>query len=119
LLTFTETVVEWEREPLVPVTVIVNVSMVLPEHVKAAIPEPVTLVGLKLHVKPDEDALDVRAITPLNPLTLANATSEVPESPAAKLMVEGLVLIVKSTTWKRMLAVVWESVPLVPVTVTV
>jgi len=118
-LTVTVTVTEWEREPLVPATVTPNIAVVLPEQVRTAVPEPVTFVGLKLHVRLEGDALEVRTTTPLNPLTPLNATSEVLESPAAKLMVGGRALIVKSTMWKRMLAEAWDSVPLVPFTVTV
>ena len=52
----TVTVVEWEREPLVPVTATVNMLAVVPEQVKTVVPEPVTLAGVRMHVRPDGDA---------------------------------------------------------------
>jgi hypothetical protein len=61
-----------------------------------------------------------RLTVPVNPLRAVTVMVEVPELPA-KIWAGDTApaTIVKSTTWKRMVAVVWDRVPSVPVTVTV
>jgi hypothetical protein len=57
---------------------------------------------------------------PVKPLTAVTVIVEVPDAPAR--IWAGLTApaaIVKSTTWKRIVAVVWDRVPSVPGTVTV
>jgi hypothetical protein len=80
----------------------------------------VTLAG-SAHVNPaGVDADTARLTVPVNPLTAVTVIVEVPEAPAS--ICVGLTApaaIVKSTTWKRIVAVVWDRVPSVPVTVTV
>lgn len=85
----------------------------------AEVPEPVTLVGLRVHASPVEgDTADESATTPAKPLTAVTVIVEV-AVPATLIAAEvGLVLIVKSCTTKVTEAV-WDSDPLVPVTVTV
>jgi len=81
----------------------------------------VTLVGVRVQLNPaGVDAETVRPTVPVNPLTAVTVMAEVPDAPAR--IWAGLTApaaIVKSTTWKRIEEVVWLSVPLVPVTVTV
>ena len=79
-------------------------------------PEPVTLVGLRVAVRPD-DALVVRLTVPVKPLTAVTVTVDVPGAPALIVMLVGLAAMVKS--WTVKLTVVEEVLlPLVPVTVT-
>ena len=62
----------------------------------------------------------VSATVPVKPFTAVTVIVEVPVAPAR--ICDGVTApaaTVKSTTWKRMLAVVRDRVPLAPVTVTV
>lgn len=61
----------------------------------------------------------VRLMLPVKPFCALAVIVEVPVPPEVKLMLVGLEVRVKSVTWKSMLAVVCDSVPSVPVTVTV
>jgi hypothetical protein len=76
------------------------------------------VAGLTVAVRP-ADALTVRATVPVNPLTGETVIAEVPETPALTVRLVGLALIVKSTTLTVIVPVVCDSVPLIPVTVTV
>jgi hypothetical protein len=84
-----------------------------------------TLAGLRVQVKPaGVEAETVRSIVSVSPLTLVTVIVEVPEEPARICEgVTGPALMVKSPTgavkWKLIAPVSWDSVPLVPVTVTV
>jgi hypothetical protein len=80
----------------------------------------VTLAGIE-HVKPAGVEADTARMTvPVRPLTAVTVIVEVPEPPANIWVGDTApAAIVKSTTWKRMAAVVRDNVPLVPVTVTV
>jgi len=90
-----------------------------PEHDSVDVPDPVTLVGESVHVKPLlDETLEERETAPANPLSGEIVTVEVPATPALKVTLVGLVDIVKSWTMNVMVAV-WASVPLAPVTVTV
>src|SRR5436190_1483937 len=76
------------------------------------------LVGLRVQVRPAGETLEVNATVPVNALTGATVIVEVAVAPARALTLVGLAATVKS----RMLTVTVaerESVPLVPVTVTV
>jgi len=77
------------------------------EEVCGEVPK-VTLVGVSVQLSPaGVDADTVSATVPVNPLTAVTVIVEVPEEPAsicARLTVPAA--IVKSTTWKRIDAVV-------------
>jgi len=119
--TVTVTVVEWESVPLVPVTVTVYVPGVELEQFSVEVPEPVTLVGLNVHVSPVGDTVEARETIPLNPLSAVTVIVDDPEDPEVKETLVGLAAIVKSGGAVTVTATVAEcdSVPLVPVTVTV
>jgi hypothetical protein len=113
----------WESVPSVPVTVTVYVpaAVALQDSVAVCGDVPkVTLAG-RVHVKPAGlEAETDRLTVPVKPLSAVTVIVEVPEAPAriwAGLTVPAA--IVKSTTTNVMVAVVCESVPSVPVTVTV
>ncbi len=76
------------------------------------------LVGLQDAVSPDEET-DVPMLTkPENPPRLAKSREFVPEEPDAKTMEDWLVDMLKSTTL-TVTTTLWETEPLVPITVTV
>ena len=103
--------VEWDRVPSVPVKVTVYVAAVvavqLAVEVCGEVPN-VTLVGLKVHVKPaGVDAEADSATVPVRPLTAVTVTVDVPDDPARIWAgVTAPAAIVKSTTLKVMTAVV-------------
>jgi len=83
-------------------------------------PDPVMLVGLRVQVSPlAGEILLVRLTVPVKPLRAMTVIVDVPATPGVVLTVVGLANIWKSTTWTVIVAVVCDSVPLVPVTVTV
>jgi hypothetical protein len=99
LLTETETATECDKEPLVPVTVTVNVPLAEDAQDMAEFPEPTTLIGERVQESPvDGDALAVRLTTPTNPLTSANVKVEFPAIPTLTVTVAGLAARVKSWT---------------------
>jgi hypothetical protein len=108
---------EWESEPVVPVTVTVKIPAEDPDTVRVEVPEPATLVGLKMAVRLASEVVADNATVPENPLRPVTVIVEVPELPAAKAIVVGLAAIVKSETMTVTVAV-WLMVPLVPVTTT-
>jgi hypothetical protein len=116
--------VVWLRVPSVPVTVTVKVPVVDAVHdsveVCGDVPN-VTLVGVRVHVRPaGVDADTVNATVPVRPLTAVTVIVEVPELPGVIVVGDTApAAIVKSTTVNVIAAVVWDSVPSVPVTVTV
>ena len=80
-----------------------------------------TLVGDNVQVRPaGVEAETVKATVPVRPLSAVTVTVEVPDAPA-KIWAGDTApaAIVKSTTTKVIAAVVCDSVPSVPVTVTV
>ena len=81
----------------------------------------VTLVGLRVHVRPAGVEADaVSATVPVRPLTAVTVIVEVPDAPARICAGETVpAAIVKSTTVNVIAAVVCDNVPSVPVTVTV
>ena len=93
----------------------------MPVHESVLVPDPlVILAGLRVHVSPVAgEMLAVRLTVPVKPLTGMTVIMDVPATPGVVLTTVGLANIWKSTTWTVIVAVVWDSVPLVPVTVTV
>ena len=64
---------------------------------KVDVPDPVTLVGVRVHVRPVAgDMVAARLTVPLKPLRAVTVTVEVPEAPARIVTVVGLAAIVKS-----------------------
>ncbi len=100
-LTLNVTVAECDSDPLVPVTVTVNVPLMLPVHesVELACP-PVcnaTAAGFMRHARPVEgDALSVRLTVLLNPFRLETVMIDVPVVPVLRETEVGLALTVKS-----------------------
>ena len=88
-------------------------------HDRVEVPEPVTLVGVRVQVRPVVgDTVAVRLTTPVKPWRAVIVIVEVPAVPAFVETAVGLADMVKSWTVTVTVAV-WDSVPLVPVTVTV
>jgi len=91
----------------------------LPEHDSVLVPEPLTLVGVRVQVKPVAgDTVAVRLTTPLKPWSAVTVIVEVPAPFALTVTLVGLAAMVKSCTVKVTVAEC-VRVPLVPVTVTV
>ena len=65
-------------------------------HLRVEAPEPVTLVGLKMHVRPAGETELARWTTPAKPLTLVRVTVDVPELPISTVNDNGLVAMWKS-----------------------
>ncbi len=81
----------------------------------------VTLVGESVHVKPAGVEADaVRLTVPVRPFNAVTVIVDVPDAPARIWTGDTApAASAKSTTVKVIVAVVWDSVPSVPVTVTV
>jgi hypothetical protein len=99
-----------EREPLVPVTVTVKVPVAVELQLRVAVcgeVPKVTLAG-KVHVSPAGVEADTdKATVPVNPLRAVTVIVDVPEAPGDIWAGETApAAIVKSTTWKRIVAVV-------------
>ena len=110
------------RVPLVPVIVTVKVVAVAQPAVRVAVlgVGRVTLAGEMVAVHPAGiEEVTARLMLPVKPFCALAVIVDVPVLPAVKLMLVGLEVRLKSVTWKRMLGVVWDNVPSVPVTVTV
>jgi len=89
---------ECERLPLVPVTVTVYLPVV-PLHERVEVPEPVTLVGVRVQVRPVDGATPaVRLMMPLKPCNAVTVIVEVPETPARTVTEVGPAEMVKSCT---------------------
>ena len=82
-------------------------------HDRVELPEPVTLAGVRVQAV----LLLARLTTPANPFRPVTVMDEVPGEPARTVTVVGLAAMVKSCTVYKTL-VKWESVLLVPVTLT-
>ncbi len=119
-VTVTETVADWDLEPLVPVTVTVKVAAPEQPTVNVEAPEAprVTLVGLNVAEQPVGAPVAVNETIPVNPFTAVTVMVEVVEDPATKVSDVGLAVTVKSVTVTATVAVL-DLVPLVPVTATV
>ena len=91
--TLKATFVEWDREPLVPVTITVTEPAELKVQERIEVPEPpVTVVGVRVQAELSE----VRATSPVNPLTGKMVTVEVPAEPTVAVTAVGLAEMVKS-----------------------
>jgi hypothetical protein len=92
----------------------------LHDSVEVCVAPRVTLVGLRVQVRPARETDEVRLTVPVNPFTGATVIVEVPIAPARIVTAVGLAVIWKSgTATLKVTVAVWDSVPLVPVTVTV
>ena len=83
-------------DPLVPVTVTVY-APADPEHDRVEVPDVprVTLVGLRVHVRPVlGDTEDVRDTVPVNPFCAVTVIVDVPVAPARTVTLVGLAVIV-------------------------
>ncbi len=88
----------WDNELLVPDTVTVYVPA-LPVHDRVEVPEPVTLVGVSVQVRPvDGDTVAVRLTTPLKLWRAATVIVDMPATPALVETVVGLAATAKSWT---------------------
>jgi hypothetical protein len=68
-------------------------------HDRVEVPEPVTLVGVRVQVRPVEGEADAaRPTTPLNPCKAVTVIVEVPETPARTVTVVGFDAKAKSWT---------------------
>jgi hypothetical protein len=68
-----------------------------PLQERVEVPEPVTLVGVRVQVKPvDGLKLKVKLTAPVNPSSADTVMVEVPEAPARTVTLIGLAAIVKS-----------------------
>jgi len=89
---------ECERVALVPVTVTVSLP-VDPLHESVEVPEPVTLVGVRVQVRPVDGATPaVRLMTSLKPCNAVTVIVEVPETPARTVTEVGPAEMLKSCT---------------------
>jgi len=85
--------------------VTVNPPLVEGVHERVEVPEPVTLAGLRVHVRPVEGVTDAARLTvPLNPLIDPIVMVEVPAWPTLTGTLVGLAVRVKSVTLKLTLA---------------
>jgi len=68
-------VVEWERDPLVPLTVTLNRPVVDAVHERVVVPDPVKLAGVRVQESPAEGLIEeARLTTPEKPLRLVTET---------------------------------------------
>ena len=80
-------------------TVTVKDPLTVAVHESVEVPEPVTLVGVRVHVKPViGDIVDARLTTPAKPLTAVTVIVDVPGLPTFTATLVGLAAIVKSRT---------------------
>jgi len=90
------TVAEWDRVPLVPVIVTVY-DPADPLQERLEVPEPDTLVGVRVQVKPVAGLmLEVKLTAPANPSSAVTVMVEVPEALARTVALIGLAAMVKS-----------------------
>jgi len=100
-VTLNVTVAVRDRPAFVPVTITVNVPPDVKVHERVEVPEPVTLVGLRVHAA----LFAVRLTTPAKPLVPATVIVEVSGVFALPDTFVGLATTVKSWTVKVTLAV--------------
>jgi hypothetical protein len=87
-----------DKPPLVPVTVTVY-TPAMPEHERVDVPEPVTLVGVRVQVSPVVGLMVEATFTiPPKPLRAVTVIVEVPAAPAFTDTVVGFAEMVKSWT---------------------
>lgn len=108
------TVTEWDSDPLVLVTPTCTVEAEEKVHDSVELPEPLTLVGERVH----DVLFVVRETDPANPFSPVTVIADVPAAPALTVTLEGLAVVVKSWTMNVALAE-WDRLPLVPVMVRV
>ena len=76
-----------------------------PEHDRFEVPEPTTLVGVRVQVRPVlGDIVEARATVPAKPFRAVTVTVEVPLTPARTVTLVGLAAMVKSCTVKTTVA---------------
>lgn len=93
------TIAECMRPPLVDATVTVKLPLVVAEQDKVEVPEPVTLVGLRVQAIPVAGLLvEVKPAVPANPFTAATVIVDVPAWLTLTATLVGLAAIVKSST---------------------
>ncbi len=115
----TVTVKECDMDPLVPVTVTVNVPLAEGTQDRVEVPEPVRLTGLRLQVTPVEgDAEEDKPTVPVKPFLNVTIIVELPVVLTATDRLVGLAVILKSCMVTVTVAE-WDRPPPVPVTVTV
>jgi hypothetical protein len=112
-----DAIAEWVRDVLVPVTVSENVAAVEEEHDTVAVPEPVTLPGVKAPQFRPAGGVSVRVTTPVKPFTADMVIVDVADTPllTAAGEVADMVKSCGAINVKVALAE-WLSDPLVPVT---
>ena len=99
MATLNVTVVLWDSAPFVPVTVTTKLPLLVAVQERVEVPEPVTLVGVRVPVMPVAGLLvDVKLTTPANPLTAVTVIVEVPAWLTLTGTLVGLAAIVKSWT---------------------
>jgi len=99
MATLNVTVMLWDSAPFVLVTVTTKLPLVVAVHERVEVPEPVTLVGVRVQVMPVAGLLvEVKLTTPVNPLTAVMAIVEVPAWFTLRGTLVGLAAIVKSWT---------------------
>lgn len=95
--TLNVTVALCDKVPLVPVTVTVKNPLADEVQESVDVPDPVTLVGVRVHASPVVgDIVSVRLTTPPNPLTAAMVMVELLVPPTIMVLLVGLAVIVKS-----------------------
>ena len=91
------TVAVCESVPLAPVTVIVKLPVADPLQDRVEVPEPATLVGLRVQVRPVEgEIVSVNATAPVKPFVPVTVIVDVPGEPTAVLTFVGAATRVKS-----------------------
>lgn len=91
------TLAVWERDPLAPVTLTMNVPAG-PKHDKvelAAVPNTI-LVGVRVHVMPVGAVEEESVTVPVKPFRDVKVIAELPVAPASRPTLVGLDEIVKS-----------------------
>lgn len=92
-VTLKSTETEWDREPLVPVTMTVTTPVAVKLHDSVEEPEPpVTVTGVNVQA----ELSAVSATSPTNPLTGETVIEEVPGEPTVVVTVAGVAMIMKS-----------------------
>lgn len=87
----------YEVDPLEPATLTEKVPLADDEQDRVEVPEPVTLVGVRVQVNPVAGLmLEVRPTNPAKPWTAVTVIVEVPADPTLTATLVGLAAIAKS-----------------------
>ena len=86
------TVAVFDREPLEPVTVTWTIPVAVKVHAKLLVPDPATLLGVKVQLV----LLLARLTVPANPCNAVTVIVELAAEPATTVTAVGLADIVKS-----------------------